>query len=78
MQNLNTYKGKDVLVTTLHTTIKVFALLCTYVNIRKKWLCIFEFSNLSDALYYSYSKEYDCFVVVFFNDVIPFIRVDWH
>lgn len=23
MQNLNTYKGKDVLVTTLHTTVKV-------------------------------------------------------
>lgn len=60
MQNLKTYKGKDVLVTTLHTTVKViFFAMCTYVNMRKKWLCIFEFSNLSDALYDSYSK--DCF-----------------
>lgn len=56
MHNLNTYKGKDVLVTTLHTTVKVifFAMYkCKY----EKWLCIFEFSNLSDALYHSYSKE---------------------
>lgn len=33
MQNLNTYKGKDVLVTTLHTTVKVifFAMyICKY------------------------------------------------
>lgn len=31
-----------------------FALyICKY----KKWLCIFEFNNLSDALYHSYSKK---------------------
>lgn len=34
--------------------------ICKYT---KKWLCIFEFSNLSDALYHSYSKEF-VFVVV--------------
>lgn len=35
MQNLNTYKGKDVLITTLHTTVKVIFFGCTFVNMKK-------------------------------------------
>lgn len=43
----------------------------------KKRLFIFEFNNLSDALYHSYSK--DCFCACcFLIDVIPFICVCWH
>lgn len=56
MQNLNT-KGKDVLAATLHTTLKVIFIAVYICKYQKKWLCIFEFSKLSEALYHSYSKE---------------------
>lgn len=56
MQNLNT-KGKDVLAVTLHTTLKVIFIAVYICKYKKKWLCIFEFSKLSEALYHSYSKE---------------------
>ncbi len=65
MQNLNTYKGKDVVVTTLIKTLQVTFFVMYICKYEKKWLCIFEFSNLSDALYHSYYKEKVFVLVVF-------------
>lgn len=74
MQNLNT-KGKDVLAATIHTTLKVIFIAVYICKYKKKWLCIFEFSKLSEALYHSYSKESLVVVFFFFYDVIPFVGV---